>query len=205
MASDHAVHLGVRSRRGAARHDPILHLSSNHGHPQVAATAHSGQFKGAGIVAARPGKPVFAPPPKHGQAVAMRAPQGKPGAPPPQPVKGTQGYGQIIRRSCRWRRSDRRLQCTRPNHGLSLRGLGDIIAAMPARRMLSGQLSRSFPPAQRRNRHAKHVCRFANGNDPFHLVQNRTDSLRLHVYCSSPEGPRDLGITGPALQGCAER
>jgi hypothetical protein len=94
MASDHAVHLGVRLRRGAARHDPILHLSSNHGHPQVAATAHSGQFKGAGIVAARPGKPVFAPPPKHGQAVAMRAPQGKPGAPPPQPVKGTQGYGQ---------------------------------------------------------------------------------------------------------------
>jgi hypothetical protein len=94
MASDHAVHLGVRLRRGAARHDPILHLSSNHGHPQVAATAHSGQCKGAGIVAARPGKPVFAPPPKHGQAVAMRAPQGKAGAPPPQPVKGTQGYGQ---------------------------------------------------------------------------------------------------------------
>jgi hypothetical protein len=29
--------------------------------------------------------------------------------------------------------------------------------------MLSGQLSRSFPPAQRRNRHAKHVSRFANG------------------------------------------
>jgi hypothetical protein len=57
---------------------------------------------------------------------------------------------------------------------------------MPARRMLSSQLSRSFPPAQRRNRHAKHVSRFANANDPFHLVQNRKDSLRLHVYCSSP-------------------
>jgi hypothetical protein len=80
---------------------------------------------------------------------------------------------------------------TRISHSLSLRGvgvteqfrasLGDIIAAMPARRMLSGQLSRSFPPAQRRNRHAKHVSRFANGNDPFHLVQNRTDSLRLRL------------------------
>jgi hypothetical protein len=50
--------------------------------------------------------------------------------------------------------------------------------------------SRSFPPAQRRNRHAKHVSHFANGNDPFHLVQNRTDSLRLHVYCSSPIAPQ---------------
>jgi hypothetical protein len=70
-------------------------------------------------------------------------------------------------------------RATRISHGLSLRvgvtepfraSLGDIIAEMPARRMLSGQLSRSFPPAQRRNRHAKHVSRFANGNDPFHLV-----------------------------------
>jgi hypothetical protein len=45
--------------------------------------------------------------------------------------------------------------------------------------MLSSQLSRSFPPPQRRNRHAKHVSRFANGNDPFHLVQNRTEFTQI--------------------------
>lgn len=56
----------------AARHDPSLHLTSNHGHPLVAATSHAGQFKGAGIVAARPGKPVFAPPLKHAPMTAAK-------------------------------------------------------------------------------------------------------------------------------------
>jgi hypothetical protein len=94
---------------------------------------------------------------------------------------------------------------TRISHGLSLRGvgvteqfrasLGDIIAAMPARHMLSGQLSRSFRPAQRYNRHAKHVSRFANGNDPLHLVQNRTD----HSDCTFTVLALTRTLTAPAL------
>jgi len=56
----------------AAKRDPALYLSSNHGHPLVAATSHVGEFKGAGIVASRPGEPVFAPPPKHAPATAAK-------------------------------------------------------------------------------------------------------------------------------------
>ena len=44
----------------AAAKDPTLSLNNNHGHPTVAATAHPAQFKGPGVVAAHPGKPVAA-------------------------------------------------------------------------------------------------------------------------------------------------
>jgi hypothetical protein len=37
----------------AARADPALRASANHGHPPVAATAHPGVFSGAGVVGAR--------------------------------------------------------------------------------------------------------------------------------------------------------
>jgi WXXGXW repeat (2 copies) len=56
----------------AARHEGALQLANNHGHPLIAATSHAGQFKGAGIVAAPPGKPVFAPPPKHDRTTAAK-------------------------------------------------------------------------------------------------------------------------------------
>ena len=49
----------------AAKHDSTLSLTNNHGHPLVAATSHAGQFKGAGVVASRPGEPVVAPQPKY--------------------------------------------------------------------------------------------------------------------------------------------
>ena len=48
----------------AAAKDPALSLSQNHGHPAVAATPHPGLFKGPGVIAARPGKPIEARPPK---------------------------------------------------------------------------------------------------------------------------------------------
>ena len=44
----------------AAAKDPTLSLNNNHGHPAVAATAHPAEFKGSGVVAAHPGKPVAA-------------------------------------------------------------------------------------------------------------------------------------------------
>jgi hypothetical protein len=44
----------------AAAKDPTLLLNNNHGHPTVAATAHPAQFKGPGVIAARPGKPIAA-------------------------------------------------------------------------------------------------------------------------------------------------
>ncbi len=53
----------------AASKDPSLSLANNHGHPAVAAAAHAGEFKGPGVVAAHPGKPV-----------AAVAPQGHSGA-----------------------------------------------------------------------------------------------------------------------------
>jgi WXXGXW repeat (2 copies) len=56
----------------AAKHDPALYLTNNHGHPLVAGTSHVGQFKGAGIVASRPGEAVVAPPPRHGPVTSAR-------------------------------------------------------------------------------------------------------------------------------------
>ena len=44
----------------AAAKDPTLSLNNNHGHPTIAATAHPAQFKGPGVIAAHPGKPVAA-------------------------------------------------------------------------------------------------------------------------------------------------
>ena len=44
----------------AAAKDPSLSLNNNQGHPAVAATAHPAQFKGPGIIAAHPGKPIAA-------------------------------------------------------------------------------------------------------------------------------------------------
>ena len=44
----------------AAAKDPTLSLNNNHGHPTVAATAHPAQFKGPGVIAAHPGKPIAA-------------------------------------------------------------------------------------------------------------------------------------------------
>jgi len=47
-----------------ASKDPALSLANNHGHPTVAATAQPAVFKGSGVVAAQPGKPVAAVPPQ---------------------------------------------------------------------------------------------------------------------------------------------
>ncbi len=44
----------------AAAKDPALSLSQNHGHPTVAATPHPAEFKGPGVIAAHPGKPIEA-------------------------------------------------------------------------------------------------------------------------------------------------
>jgi WXXGXW repeat (2 copies) len=44
----------------AAAKDPSLSLNNNQGHPTIAATAHPAEFKGPGIVAANPGKPIAA-------------------------------------------------------------------------------------------------------------------------------------------------
>lgn len=52
--------------------DPAMSLARNHGHPSVAATAHPAQFSGAGIVAAHPGKPIAAPPPRHALPAAEK-------------------------------------------------------------------------------------------------------------------------------------
>ncbi|HEY2528334.1 MAG TPA: hypothetical protein VGJ20_10365 [Xanthobacteraceae bacterium] len=56
----------------AAAKDPSLSLAQNHGQPAVAATMHPAQFKGLGVVAARPGKPVA--------VLSPKGPAGKGGA-----------------------------------------------------------------------------------------------------------------------------
>jgi hypothetical protein len=77
----------------AAAKDPALSLNNNQGHPTVAATAHPAQFKGPGVIAAHPGKPVAAIAPQghtvSSTAKAVNAPGGKvspavatPGNPP---------------------------------------------------------------------------------------------------------------------------
>jgi hypothetical protein len=48
----------------AAAKDPSLLLSNNHGHPAVAATPRPALFQGPGVIAARPGAPIEAPPPR---------------------------------------------------------------------------------------------------------------------------------------------
>ncbi len=52
----------------AAARNPAMALSHNHGHPAVAATAHPGQFRGRGVVAANPGRPIPAMPPSASRA-----------------------------------------------------------------------------------------------------------------------------------------
>ena len=42
----------------AAARDPAMALSQNHGHPAVAATSHPARFRGPGVVAAHPGRPI---------------------------------------------------------------------------------------------------------------------------------------------------
>ena len=56
----------------AAARNPAMAMAQNHGHPTVAATTHAGQFRGQGVVAARPGRPIPAVPP----AAARAAHQG---------------------------------------------------------------------------------------------------------------------------------
>ena len=51
----------VRHVQAAAR-DPSLSLLNNRGHPAVAATSSPALFRGPGVVAARPGSPIQAPP-----------------------------------------------------------------------------------------------------------------------------------------------
>jgi len=53
----------TRHMQTAAK-DPKLSLASNHGHPDVAATSHPAEFKGSGVVASQPGKPIEALPPQ---------------------------------------------------------------------------------------------------------------------------------------------
>ncbi len=47
-----------RRHAEAAARNPALALSNNHGHPAIAATARPGRFRGAGVMAAHPGRPV---------------------------------------------------------------------------------------------------------------------------------------------------
>jgi WXXGXW repeat (2 copies) len=60
IAKEHHIAATPVQRRHveAAAKNPALSLARNHGHPSVAATAHPAQFKGPGVIAARPGKPV---------------------------------------------------------------------------------------------------------------------------------------------------
>jgi len=102
----------TRHAQEAAK-DPALSLAGNHGHPTVAATTRAAQFKGPGVVAAQPGQPVAAVPPKgHSRKVpeqkgppgtgptttppgAAPGPKGPPGAgtttPPPGAAPGRKG------------------------------------------------------------------------------------------------------------------
>jgi hypothetical protein len=63
----------------AAAKDPALSLNSNHGHPTVAATAHPALFKGSGIVAAHPGKPIAAVTPEGHRKAGPGNPAAVPG------------------------------------------------------------------------------------------------------------------------------
>ena len=59
LAAEKERHAEQTHNVQAAAKDPTLSLNNNHG-PTVAATAHPAQFKGPGVVAAHPGKPVAA-------------------------------------------------------------------------------------------------------------------------------------------------
>ncbi|MFN5489070.1 MAG: YXWGXW repeat-containing protein, partial [Bradyrhizobium sp.] len=74
MNEHHVAATAEQTRHAeAAMKDPALSLANNHGHPAVAATAHAAHFSGAGVIAARPGKPIAAPPPRHAQPAAGHA------------------------------------------------------------------------------------------------------------------------------------
>jgi hypothetical protein len=73
----------------AAAKDPALSLNKNQGHPTVAATTQPAQFKGPGVIAAHPGKPVAAIAPQGhavsspGKAATIPASKASPAAPAP--------------------------------------------------------------------------------------------------------------------------
>ena len=57
----------------AAARNPAMALAQNHGHPAVAATSHAAQFRGPGVVAAHPGRPISAVPPTAARAARSRS------------------------------------------------------------------------------------------------------------------------------------
>ena len=52
----------------AAAKNPAMALAQNHGHPAIAATSRPAQFRGPGIVAAHPGRPIAPVPPTAARA-----------------------------------------------------------------------------------------------------------------------------------------
>jgi hypothetical protein len=80
----------------ASAHDPALSLNNNHGHPTIAATAHAGEFKGPGVIAAHPGQPVAIVLPQGHRKIAPGKPASFPGnkpGPQIQERKGNAGGG----------------------------------------------------------------------------------------------------------------
>ena len=63
----------------AAAKDPALSLNNNHGHPAVAATARPAVFKGPGVIAAHPGKPIAAVTPEGHRKAGPSNPAAVPG------------------------------------------------------------------------------------------------------------------------------
>jgi hypothetical protein len=89
LAASHERHIAAvpaqRQQEQAARANPALRASNNHGKPPIAATARAGVFSGAGVVAARKGGAVSSVRPNapaHPAAPAHRAqPENRPASP----------------------------------------------------------------------------------------------------------------------------
>jgi hypothetical protein len=83
VSAEHAHHLqpvaAQLQQRDAARSNPALRLSANHGHPAIAATARPAEFSGRGVIAAHGAPAVHETPPATtqrplGAALPPRAP-----------------------------------------------------------------------------------------------------------------------------------
>ena len=74
VARERHVSATAEQRRhvAAAAKNPAMALAQNHGHPAIAATSRPAQFRGPGIVAAHPGRPIAPVPPTAARAVRPR-------------------------------------------------------------------------------------------------------------------------------------
>lgn len=76
--------------------------------------------------------------------------------------------------------------------------LGEVVAAVAARRVFGGQPARCLPAAQGRDGHAQQRSGFTYADQSLHFVDIRIDMGRFNSICSSPSKRKK--VKSPTIQ-----